>query len=59
VNDRRELVDSVAAEDGIVWVYEVNNIKGYDFRPHGGILPKGHIDINLAQCLNSFVTEAI
>jgi hypothetical protein len=58
VNDRRELVDSVAAEDGIVWVYEVN-IKGYDFRPHGGILPKGHIDINLAQCLNSFVTEAI
>jgi hypothetical protein len=59
VNDCCELVDGVAAEDGIVRLYEVNNINGYDFRPHGGVLPDGHIDINLAQCLNSFVTEAI
>jgi hypothetical protein len=57
VNDRRELVDSVAAKDGIVQVYEVNNIKGYDFRPHGGILTEGHIDI--IQRLDSFVAEAI
>jgi hypothetical protein len=25
----------------------------------GGVLPEGHIDINLAQFLNPFVTEAI
>jgi hypothetical protein len=59
VNDRCEFVDGVAAKDGIVRVYEVNNIEGYDFRPHGGVLSEGHIDINLAQCLNSFVTEAV
>jgi hypothetical protein len=59
VNDRCELVDGVAPEDGIVRVYEIDNIKNYDFRSHGGVLPEGHIDINLAQCLNSFVTEAV
>jgi hypothetical protein len=59
VNDRRELVDSVAAEDGIVWLYEVNNMKGYGFRPYGGILTEGHVDINLSQRLDFFVTEAI
>jgi hypothetical protein len=59
VNDRCELVDSVAPEDGIMWVYEVENVKGNDFSSHGGILPEGHIDINFTQRLNSFVTEAV
>jgi hypothetical protein len=59
VNDRCELVDGVTPEDGIVRVYEVNNVNGDDFSSHGSILPKGHIDINFAKCLNSFVTEAV
>jgi hypothetical protein len=59
VDNCRELVDGVTAEDGIVLVYEVNNIKGYDFRPHGGILTEGHIDVNLTQGFDSLVAEAL
>jgi hypothetical protein len=59
MDDCRELVDSVAAKNSIVRVYEVDNIKGYDLRPHGGILAEGHIDINLSQRLNSLVAEAV
>jgi hypothetical protein len=59
VDDCRELVDGVTTEDGIVRVHEVNNIKGYDFRPHGDILTKGHIDVNLTQGLDSLVAEAV
>jgi hypothetical protein len=59
VDNCRELVDGVTTEDGIVRVYEVNNIKGYDFRPRGGILTEGHIDVNLTQGLDSLVAEAV
>jgi hypothetical protein len=48
VNDRNELVDGVAPEYGIVRVHEIDNIKSYDFCSHRGVLPEGHIDINLA-----------
>jgi hypothetical protein len=34
-------------------------MKGYDFRPHGGILSEGHIDVNLTQGLDSLVAEAV
>jgi hypothetical protein len=59
MDDCRELVDSVAAENSIVRVHEIDNVKGYDFRPHGGILAEGHVDINLSQRLNSLVAEAV
>jgi hypothetical protein len=59
VDNCRKLVDGVTAEDGIVRVYGVNHIKGYDFRPHGGILTEGHIDVNLTQGLDSLVAEAV
>jgi hypothetical protein len=48
MDDRCELVDGGAAEDGVVRVCEVNNIEGYDLGSHSGILAEGHIDINLA-----------
>jgi hypothetical protein len=59
VNVNCEFVDCIAPEDGIVWVYKVNDIKGDDFNSHGGILPKGHVDIDFAQCLDSLVAEAV
>jgi hypothetical protein len=59
MDDRCKLVDSVAAEDGVVRVYKVNNIEGYDLSSHGGILTEGHIDINLAQGFDPLVTEGV
>jgi hypothetical protein len=59
MDDRRKLVDCVAAEDGIVRVHKVNNIECYDLRSHGGILTEGHIDVNLSQSFDPLVAEAV
>jgi hypothetical protein len=59
MDDRYKLLDGVATEDGIVRVHEVNNIEGYDLRSHSGVLTEGHIDVNLAQCFDPLVAEAI
>jgi hypothetical protein len=59
VNDRCELVDGVMTEDGIIGVHKVNNIEGYDFRSHSGLLTEGHIDVDLAQGFDPLVVEAV
>jgi hypothetical protein len=59
MDNRCKLVDGVAAEDGVVRVHKVNNIKGYELGSHGGILTEGHIDVNLAQGLDPLVAEAV
>ena len=58
IDDCRELDDTVAAEDGIVWVGYVYHIEDYELCSLGVAFAKDHIQLYFAEGFDSFAPEA-
>ena len=58
VDNGCELDDTVAAEDGIVWVGYVYHIEGYELCSLGVAFSKGHIQLHFAEGFDLLPPEA-